>query len=123
MRERRVRSKLIFMLVGVIGVAAILIAGSGATISTLAQESGGGGLPEGFKKSEAPAMPSAEDIEAGKRVYFTKCVWCHGVEGSGDGPSADRLWPRPRNFNQGTFRSGTPLVVSSRCLRWICSRR
>jgi mono/diheme cytochrome c family protein len=43
-------------------------------------------------------------IEAGKRVYFTKCVWCHGVDGGGDGPGADRLWPRPRNFNQGTFK-------------------
>jgi mono/diheme cytochrome c family protein len=43
-------------------------------------------------------------IEAGKRVYFTKCVWCHGVDGAGDGPGADRLWPRPRNFNQGTFK-------------------
>jgi len=43
-------------------------------------------------------------IEGGKRVYFTKCVWCHGVDGAGDGPGADRLWPRPRNFNQGTFK-------------------
>ena len=26
------------------------------------------------------------------------------VKGSGDGPGADRLWPRPRNFNAGTFK-------------------
>ena len=63
-----------------------------------------GGLPEGFKKGELAPEPSAEMIEAGKRVYFTKCVWCHGVDGAGDGPGADRLWPRPRNFNQGTFK-------------------
>src|SRR5579884_2178251 len=62
------------------------------------------GVPEGFKKSELAPPPSAEMIEAGKRVYFTKCVWCHGVDGAGDGPAADRLWPRPRNFNQGTFK-------------------
>ncbi len=61
-------------------------------------------LPEGFKKGELAPEPAAEMIEAGKRVYFTKCVWCHGVDGAGDGPSADRLWPRPRNFNQGTFK-------------------
>jgi len=61
-------------------------------------------LPAGFKKGDLAPEPSAEMIEAGKRVYFTKCVWCHGVEGAGDGPSADRLWPRPRNFNQGTFK-------------------
>lgn len=63
-----------------------------------------GGLPEGFKKGDLAPEPSAEMIEAGKRVYFTKCVWCHGVDGAGDGPGADRLWPRPRNFNQGTFK-------------------
>jgi DMSO reductase family type II enzyme heme b subunit len=61
-------------------------------------------LPAGFKPGALAPEPSAEMIEAGKRVYFTKCVWCHGVEGGGDGPGADRLWPRPRNFNQGTFK-------------------
>jgi len=59
---------------------------------------------EGFKTVPLPPPASAEQIEAGKRVYFTKCVWCHGVNGSGDGPGADRLWPRPRNFNAGTFK-------------------
>jgi len=61
-------------------------------------------IPEGFKMGARPAKPPAEQIEAGKRVYFTKCVWCHGVKGEGNGPSADRLWPRPRNFTQGTFK-------------------
>lgn len=61
-------------------------------------------IPEGFKKGELAPEPPADMVEAGKRVYFTKCVWCHGVDGAGDGPGADRLWPRPRNFNQGTFK-------------------
>src|SRR5207249_1305258 len=61
-------------------------------------------LPAGFKKGDLAPEPSADMIAAGKRVYFTKCVWCHGVDGGGDGPGADRLWPRPRNFNQGTFK-------------------
>ena len=61
-------------------------------------------LPAGFKAGTLAPEPSADMIEAGKRVYFTKCVWCHGVDGAGDGPGADRLWPRPRNFNQGTFK-------------------
>lgn len=77
----------------------ILGAGFGSAAVVSAQ-----GLPEGFKKGDLAPPPSAEMIEAGKRVYFTKCVWCHGVDGAGDGPGADRLWPRPRNFNQGTFK-------------------
>src|SRR5215217_190005 len=77
----------------------VLISGS-AGIVAFAEEA----MPEGFKKGELAAEPAADMIEAGKRVYFTKCVWCHGVDGAGDGPGADRLWPRPRNFNQGTFK-------------------
>tara|TARA_B100000315_G_scaffold251271_1_gene285752 strand:+ start:5925 stop:7712 length:1788 start_codon:yes stop_codon:yes gene_type:complete len=61
-------------------------------------------LPVGFVDGELPSEPTPEELENGKKVYFSKCVWCHGVEGAGDGPGADRLWPRPRNFNQGTFK-------------------
>ena len=79
-----------------VGVSMVLgMAGSG-----WAQEE----LPEGFVRQGLPPALEAESIEAGKRVYFTKCVWCHGVEGAGDGPGAVRLWPRPRNFNAGTFK-------------------
>jgi DMSO reductase family type II enzyme heme b subunit len=76
----------------------VLIAGSAGVVAS-AEE-----LPAGFKAGELAPEPPADMIEAGKRVYFTKCVWCHGVDGAGDGPGADRLWPRPRNFNQGTFK-------------------
>ena len=77
----------------------ILISGSAGGLTFAADA-----LPAGFKKGDLAPEPSADMIEAGKRVYFTKCVWCHGVDGAGDGPGADRLWPRPRNFNQGTFK-------------------
>jgi mono/diheme cytochrome c family protein len=88
-------------LVLLVAVGILMVSGS-TGVWTFAQE--GGGLPEGFVKGELGPEPPAEMIEAGKRVYFTKCVWCHGVDGAGDGPAADRLWPRPRNFNQGTFK-------------------
>ncbi len=101
MKQVRVQPYRLFFLVAALGVS--LVAGS-ATVATYAQEGEGGDLPAGFKKYDVPPNPPAEIIEAGKRVYFTKCVWCHGVDGAGDGPGADRLWPRPRNFNQGTFK-------------------
>ncbi len=85
----------------VVGLSLLLW--GGLPLTGLAQEDED--VPEGFKVISKPTPPSAEQIEAGKRVYFTKCVWCHGVKGSGDGPAADRLWPRPRNFNQGTLKS------------------
>ena len=54
---------------------------------------------------DVPADLIQQDkLEAGKKVYFKRCVWCHGVEGVGDGPSHDRLFTKPRNFIQGTFK-------------------
>ncbi|OGW64277.1 MAG: hypothetical protein A3H49_05680 [Nitrospirae bacterium RIFCSPLOWO2_02_FULL_62_14] len=100
MKQAGLTSKAVLILAAAFAVT--MVSGS-AGVSIFAQE-GGSGLPAGFKKGELAPLPSAEMIEAGKRVYFTKCVWCHGVDGAGDGPAADRLWPRPRNFNQGTFK-------------------
>lgn len=88
------------------------VMGLGAWLLSATLVVGSAGLPgmvhadqaEGFAAGSHPAPPPAEQVEAGKRVYYTKCVWCHGVEGAGDGPGADRLWPRPRNFNGGTFK-------------------
>jgi DMSO reductase family type II enzyme heme b subunit len=54
-----------------------------------------------------PDAVKTDLLEKGKKVYFKRCVWCHGVEGGGDGPSADRLFTRPRNFIQGTFKIRT----------------
>jgi mono/diheme cytochrome c family protein len=54
--------------------------------------------PDGVKK---------DLLDKGKKIYFKRCVWCHGVEGGGDGPAAERLFTRPRNFIQGTFKIRT----------------
>ena len=67
------------------------------------------GLPSTLLAQEAqPADLIQQDkLELGKKIYFKRCVWCHGVEGGGDGPAADRLFTRPRNFIQGTFKIRT----------------
>ncbi len=49
-------------------------------------------------------------LETGKIVYVTKCMTCHGATGAGDGPTADKVSPKPRNFMSGEFKftSGPP---------------
>ena len=64
-------------------------------------------LPSTLLAQQKPDPIIKDKLELGKRVYFKRCVWCHGVEGGGDGPSADRLFTRPRNFIQGTFKIRT----------------
>lgn len=45
--------------------------------------------------------------EEGRVVYFDRCVYCHGEEGDGNGPVADFLDPRPRDFTVGMFKLRT----------------
>ena len=40
----------------------------------------------------------AQDVASGEAIYRTWCLECHGAEGRGDGPAADRMLPRPRDF-------------------------
>ena len=47
------------------------------------------------------------DQEAGKIVYQKWCIHCHGPEGQGDGPAADTLRPRPRDFTYGLYKIRT----------------
>lgn len=51
------------------------------------------------------ALPAlADDIERGKAIYDGRCWWCHGAEGAGDGPAAERLNPPPRDFTLGLYK-------------------
>ncbi|TAL09934.1 MAG: c-type cytochrome [Nitrospirae bacterium] len=91
------------LLIAALSIAVGAGAGS-AVLWTSGDVAADSGLSPGFVKGTNPPKPDPKMIEDGKKIYFRKCVWCHGVDGAGDGPGADRLWPRPRNFNQGTFK-------------------
>jgi len=43
-------------------------------------------------------------INQGKRLYEHYCWPCHGLNGAGNGPVADTLNPRPRDFTQAHFK-------------------
>ncbi len=51
----------------------------------------------------APAAePAAAD--AGRTIYRSKCIECHGESGRGDGPAATFMTPRPRDFTSGKYK-------------------
>jgi hypothetical protein len=57
--------------------------------------------------------PSAGDLERGRAIYLTVGCWkCHGIDGSGRGPSSASLRSdeghpiRPRDFRYDPFRAG-----------------
>lgn len=54
------------------------------------------------------AAPGAAAQEAGgaqgQAVYERWCAGCHGDDGSGDGPAAGYMLPRPRDFTTGLYQ-------------------
>jgi len=51
---------------------------------------------------QTAATPAA--LHQGKAVYQHYCLPCHGLGGAGDGPVANTLNPRPRDFTQAHFK-------------------
>lgn len=44
------------------------------------------------------------DTERGKDLYRKNCAQCHGSLGDGQGPAAERLHPKPRDFTLGDYK-------------------
>ncbi len=51
-----------------------------------------------------PAAAQSADAALGKAVYEKRCAGCHGQTGKGDGPAAELLLPRPRDFTAGKYK-------------------
>lgn len=61
------------------------------------QESGPGGA-----KKAAPADPN-QPSEA-RMLFANVCAQCHGADGKGDGPAAENLNPKPRNYTDPAWQ-------------------
>ncbi len=55
----------------------------------------------------APALAKSGDADKGAEIYARRCVLCHGEEGDGLGPAAERLNPPPRDFTFGQYKIKT----------------
>lgn len=50
------------------------------------------------------AAGSRTQIAGGYQLYRKHCLHCHGVTGDGAGPTADFLYPRPRDYRKGIYK-------------------
>jgi DMSO reductase family type II enzyme heme b subunit len=86
-----------------------------------------GSAPGLLARSAAALGPRAAaaqsgDVGLGKQVYERRCAGCHGVSGKGDGPAAELLVPRPRDFTAGKYKIRTvasPLATDADLLRMV----
>ncbi|MAT70154.1 MAG: hypothetical protein CMJ58_11610 [Planctomycetaceae bacterium] len=61
------------------------------------------GTPEKIKMLGNPHVDEAQ-LKRGYELFTQYCVQCHGVNGDGNGPLADYLNPRPRDYTAGIFK-------------------
>jgi mono/diheme cytochrome c family protein len=50
------------------------------------------------------AEVTTEHLLKGQAIYETQCAQCHGDSGDGNGPTANSMYPRPRNYRKGVFK-------------------
>jgi mono/diheme cytochrome c family protein len=49
-------------------------------------------------------LSAGETLKSGRALYMEHCLHCHGVSGDGNGPTAQYLNPRPRDYRLGQFK-------------------
>ena len=60
-------------------------------------------------KGEEKGPEKKKDDEGTQKIYLKRCAPCHGKNGKGDGPAADFMVPRPRNFTWGIYKFRTTM--------------
>jgi DMSO reductase family type II enzyme heme b subunit len=50
------------------------------------------------------AAPAAQESAEGQRIYEERCAGCHGVNGDGQGPAAELLFIKPRDFTRDEYK-------------------
>ncbi len=76
-----------------------------------AEEDGEAEVDGSAEPTEPPtfAFLEAKRLVHGSVVYGKRCAGCHGVSGDGNGPAADYLQPKPRDYRKGIFKfTSTP---------------
>jgi cytochrome c553 len=59
------------------------------------------------KQESGPAQPSSAGGEGSRadQMFATVCATCHGMDGTGNGPAAAALNPKPRNYTDAAWQA------------------
>jgi len=72
------------------------------------------GPPAAIQRLDAERVDPAV-MKRGFVLYHERCVQCHGATGDGNGPVAQYLVPRPRDYRKGMFKfTSTPYGAKPR---------
>ncbi|MCA9050291.1 MAG: c-type cytochrome [Planctomycetaceae bacterium] len=87
----------------------------GAEIEKVVKENSGTAAAPKLVSDSRPTFDFSQHLLHGQAVYMQRCVQCHGINGDGNGPAAEHLYPRPRDYTKGVFKfTSTPYGVKPR---------
>jgi mono/diheme cytochrome c family protein len=99
----RLPIKVVMMAVG--GLTACLIVGCAAEEDEIGPSPTSN--PAAVPAAAAAAAPVAiteGDRKEAELVFTSRCVTCHGPQGQGDGPGAEKLDPKPQNYHNAEWQ-------------------
>ncbi|MCA9038135.1 MAG: cytochrome c [Planctomycetaceae bacterium] len=64
-------------------------------------------LPETPAPGDIVSIGAGDNLKMGRGLYQRHCSHCHGTSGDGNGPTAQYLYPRPRDYRHGVFKFTT----------------
>lgn len=59
----------------------------------------------------------ADDLAAGKKVYLSNCLVCHGARGDGKGAAGVALKPPPTDFTRASWWTATTPTAAANAIR------
>ncbi|HEX3477549.1 MAG TPA: cytochrome c [Kofleriaceae bacterium] len=62
------------------------------------------GTPNARQES-GPTRPADGQLSQAQAMFNTVCVMCHGADGTGTGPAAAALNPKPRNYTDAAWQA------------------
>jgi cytochrome c553 len=62
------------------------------------------GTPNAQQES-GPGRPASGQPSQAQAMYNTVCIMCHGADGTGTGPAAASLNPKPRNYTDPAWQA------------------
>lgn len=88
-----------------VALGLVLATGAGACGKNSQPPPPSSGTPNAQRES-GPGHQTADDQPSQAQAMFnTVCVMCHGTDGTGNGPAASALNPKPRNYTDAAWQS------------------
>jgi mono/diheme cytochrome c family protein len=85
-------------------IVVVLLSGCGKNSEPPPPSSGSPNAPPESGPRRAPAGGAREASQA-EKMFATVCATCHGIDGTGKGPAAETLNPKPRDYTDPTWQA------------------